>query len=267
MKIYHYEKTDILRFNLFPEQKIKHFISSRNYKTDSSVSSDFNISLENKTTDKNVVNYRQILSETVKIPLENFVMQNQVHGNHITIIDETHRGRGIYNHKNTVQNSDAMITDRKNICLFLFAADCMPVLFYDKKKQVIAAAHSGWKGTVKKIIQKTVLKMIEIYNSNPNDIIAGIGPSISVENYEVGENVISEVKNAFGTKEKYLRFNKTNGKYHFDMWYAAKQQLIEIGIPENNIEISGYCTYDNNDLFFSARKGNTGRFGAGIILI
>ncbi|NOZ33675.1 MAG: laccase domain-containing protein [Chlorobi bacterium] len=221
MKIYHSEKTDILRFNLFPEQKIKHFISSRIYKTGNSVNSDFNISLENKTADKKVINNRKILSESVSIPLENFVMQNQVHGNNITIIDETYKGRGVINHKNAVQNSDAMITDKKNICLFLFAADCMPVLFCDIKKHIIAAAHSGWQGTVKKIVQKTAYKMIEIYNSNPNDIIVGIGPSISVKNYEVGENVVSEVEKAFGTKDLYLQFNKTTGKYHFDMWYAA----------------------------------------------
>ena len=109
--------------------------------------------------------------------------------------------------------------------------------------------------------------MNEIYNSNPNDIIVGTGPSISVKNYEAGENVVSEVEKAFGIKDLYLQFNKTTGKYHFDMWYAAQQQLIDIGIPKNNIEISNYCTYDNNDLYFSARKGNTGRFGVGIMLI
>ncbi len=255
--------TDFFQFNHFSEHlEIKHFISTRN----KSNGKNLNISLESNMSHSEVLENRKLLSEAVNIPSENFVMQNQVHGDTVTIINQSHKGKGVYNHQSAIQNSDAMITNEKNICLFLFAADCMPVLFYDIKKRIIGACHSGWKGTVLKIAQKTIVEMKRIYNSSPEDILIGIGPSISVQNYEVGENVVNAVEKTFGTKEKYLRFNKNSGKYHFDMWYTVKQQLLEIGIPEKNIEFSGFCTYENNDLFFSARKKDSGRFGAGIML-
>ncbi len=264
----HSQYTDYFCFNnLSNYSEIKHFVSSRNKKIGDKTFNNFNISLESNIPAEEVIKNRNLLSDSVKIPLNNFVMQNQVHGDNILVITEKYRGKGTLNHSDAIQNSDGMITNKKNICLFLFAADCMPILFYDYKKNVIGAAHSGWKGTVLKIAQKTVLKMESEFNSDLKDIIVGIGPSISVRNYEIGENVVKEVEKAFGTKKRYLKFNKNTQKYHFDLWFAAKDQLLEVGIPKNNIEISGYCTFNNNDLFFSARKNNTGRFGAGIMLI
>jgi len=257
-------QTDIYKFDIFAKHSnINHFISTKLRKDKYDV--DFNISLESNDIYENVISNRKILSNTINIPLENFVMQNQVHGNNIKIITSNDRGNGIYDHSDAIQNNDAMITNSKNICLFLFAADCVPILFYDTKKHVIGAAHSGWKGTTMKIAQKTVLKMQDTYGSEVEDIIIGIGPSISVKNYEIGKNVLDAGKNAFGTIENYFRHNEKTNKYHFDLWYANKQQLIDIGIKSKNIEISNMCTYDNFD-FFSARKKDTSRFGAGIML-
>jgi len=261
-------ETDFFQFNEMSKySKIKHFISTNRRKNDDKIFYDFNISLESNDKIEKIIQNRKSLSKTVNIPLENFVMQNQVHGNNVKIISAKHKGKGVYKHSNTIQDNDAMITNIPGICLFLFAADCVPILFYDKKKEVIGAAHSGWQGTIKKIAQKTVLKMREVYQSSISDIIVGIGPSISVKNYEIGENVLKEGEKTFGTIENYFQLNKSTDKYHFDLWHANKQQLIDVGIKPENIEISEMCTFDNSDFFFSARKKNTGRFGAGIMII
>lgn len=255
--------TNFYRFdNLSQYNTITNFISTK-YKN---TNTELNISLENNFPIKETILNRQLLSKAVGIPLNNFVIQNQVHGNNVKVISHKHKGKGIYKHSKAIQNNDAMITNSKNICLFLFAADCVPLLFYDTKKHVIGVAHSGWQGTVKKIAQQTVFKMQEIYNSLVEDIIVGIGPSISVENYEIGENVLKEGKKAFGTINNYFKLNNETNKYHFNLWYANKQQLIDIGIKSTNIEISNLCTYNNSDIFFSARKKDTGRFSAGIML-
>ncbi|MCD6557186.1 MAG: peptidoglycan editing factor PgeF [Bacteroidales bacterium] len=268
MKLIKSRLTDYLQFNHFSKfSEIKHFVSTRIKKSESISDKNLNISFESNMPAAEVYKNRQLLSETVKIPLQSFVMQNQIHDDTISIIDDTHKGKGVLNHQTAIQNSDAMITDKKNICLFLFAADCMPILFFDTKKHIIGVAHSGWKGTVSKIAQKTVIKMNEVFNSDFKDILVGIGPSISVKHYETGKNVVSEVEKAFGIKNNFLKFNTKTNKYHFDLWYSAKYQLTEIGIPETNIEFSEFCTFENNDLFFSARQKNTGRFGAGIMLI
>ena len=161
-----------------------------------------------------------------------------------------------------------MITDDKNICLFVFAADCVPILMFDPVKKVIAAIHSGWAGTVKKIACETVFAMQKNFGSNIDDIVVGIGPSISPENYEVGQNVVDEVLKSFGTTEKYMFKNTETGKFHFDIWYTNKKMLLDVGIKEKNIEVGELCTFAEDDLFFSARRDEpTGRFGAGITLI
>jgi len=226
------EKSVFFQFNhLSKHSGINHFISTRIKKSNNFSFDNLNISLESEMSEYEVIENRKILSETVNIPLQNFVMQNQSHGNNVTVINESCKGKGVYNHNSAIQKSDAMITDKKNICLFLFAADCMPIIFYDTKRKVIGVAHSGWKGTISKIAQKTVVKMNEIFNSDFKNILVGIGPSISVKHYEIGNNVVTDVERTFGTKNNFLKFNTRTNKYHFDLRYSAKYQLTEIGIP------------------------------------
>ncbi len=262
-------KTDIFQFaNLSGYSKINHFVSTNIKKQNQLISNDLDISFNTGRDFNEILQNRKTISEAIKIPLGNFVMQNQVHSNKIKIISQADKGKGVSDHNNAIQDTDAMITNEKGLCLFIFAADCVPLLFFDPANTVIGAAHSGWKGTVKKIAQKTILRMNEVYGSKSKDIIVGIGPSISVLNYEIGENVILEVEKSFKTKTKFLKYNSASNKYHLDLWYSNKKQLIEIGIHERNIEIAGLCTFDNPGLFFSARRNkNTGRFAAGIILI
>ncbi|NPA67565.1 MAG: peptidoglycan editing factor PgeF [Chlorobi bacterium] len=265
MKIIETEKTVLFKFDkLSKNSDINHFVSSRILKKSNY---DLNISLESGSEKNIIIDNRKILSEAVKIPLENFVMQNQVHGNKVSIITKHDKGKGVYEHKTAITDSDAMITDIPGICLFIFAADCVPVLFFDTEKKVAGAAHSGWKGTVKNISGKTVKKMNETFGSKPENIIACIAPHISGKNYETGENVVTEVRKVFDDTTELLKLNRKTGKYHFNLENAVKHQLIKSGIPENNIETSGYCTFDDNNLFFSARKKDAGRFGAGIMIL
>lgn len=262
-------KTDIFQFNNLSEyNKIKHFVSTNIKKQDQFISNDLDISFNTGRDYNEILQNRKILSEAVEISLESFVIQDQVHSNKIKIISQADKGKGVSDHSDAVKNTDAMITNEKGLCLFIFAADCVPLLFFDPVKTVIGAAHSGRKGTLKKIAKKTILKMNEVYGSKSKDIIVGIGPSISVTNYEIGENAVQEIDETFGTKNKYLKYNNTSGKYHMDLWYSNKKQLLETGILENNIEIASLCTFENPEIFFSARRNKkTGRFAAGIILI
>jgi polyphenol oxidase len=261
--------SDYFRFRMLSEQKsITHFISTNIKRVNAVTRHDFDICFSTGKTHEEVFNNRNILATETGIPLENFVMQKQIHSDRVQIIDSEHKGKGVFKRDDALDDSDAMITDCKNICLFLFAADCVPVLFYDPKNGVIGAAHSGWKGTVNKIAQKTVQKMGEVYGTKPEDILVGIGPSICVLHYEVGNEVVDAVETAYGTKEGFLTLNHNTGNYHFDLQYAVREQLRAIGLKEDHIETSGLCTFEHESLFFSARKNkNTGRFGAGIMLV
>ncbi len=252
--------------NLSKFSAIKHFVTTRKGGTSKPPFEFMNLSFETRDDKQNVLKNRQILSETVQIPLQNFVMQNQMHTRNVLVVNQSHKGRGVFDHGESIQNNDAFVTNESDICLFVFGADCVPILFYDTKLGVIGAAHSGWRGTVQKIAQATVEAMMQNYGSSPKNIHVGIGPSIGKCCYEVGDEVCQSVIETYGTDKEFLITNSATHRKHFDLWYANKYQLTEIGIPHGNIEISNICTLCHKDIFFSARSGETGRFGAGIML-
>lgn len=157
--------------------------------------------------------------------------------------------------------ADIIFTDNPQVSLFMRFGDCVPILFHDPKKKVIGIAHAGWMGTVRGVVGAAVEGMRSRYGCNPGDIVAGIGPSIGVDHYEVGMEVISQVREKFPQDaDRVLR--SVNGSTHFDLWEANALQLLRAGVEQ--IQISGECTACNLDDWFShrAEKGKTGRFGA-----
>lgn len=170
--------------------------------------------------------------------------------------------------KEVLTDTDALITNTKGICISAMSADCVPVLLYDPVRKACASIHSGWKGTVGKIVSNTIDQMKKNFGTDPLSLIACIGPSICQDVYQVGPEVISEVKAVYGCGIDLIKNVGTDGKGYLNLWQANKLQLIAAGVLEKNIEVAGICTYSNSDQFFSARKSknNTGRFAAGIML-
>jgi len=205
-----------------------------------------NISFHVGDDPKKVIRNRRLLADGLKINPANLISADQVHGNRVKVII----GKPL-----SLRSTDAMVTDIPGICLMVQVADCVPLLFYDRKAQVIGVAHAGWKGTALKIAQKTVQTMHKKFGSRPNDILVGIGPSIGPCCYEVGP----EVSRKFGKK----------GRVYLDLRRENRDQLTRLGIPPRNIQIVDICTKCNSRQFFSARASNgvIGRFGAGIMLL
>ena len=163
------------------------------------------------------------------------------------------------------QKADILLTDNPQVTLFMRFADCTPVLLYDPKKQAIGIVHSGWLGTVRGAVRTAVEAMQERYASNPADILAAIGPAIGPDHYEVGADVIAQVKQAFDSDADSL-LEAHGESVHFDLWRANQILLAKAGVKQ--IEIAGICTACHTDDWFSHRgeKGKTGRFGALIAL-
>ena len=164
------------------------------------------------------------------------------------------------------QKADIIFTDNPEVSLFMRFADCVPLLFHDPKKHVIGIAHAGWMGTVKGVAEAAVKGMIERYGSDPADIVAGIGPSISVDHYEVGEDVASQFRAKHGDdSERVLQMR--DGHIYLDLWTSNVIQLKNAGVEK--IQVSGLCTACNTNDWFShrAEKGKTGRFGALMALL
>lgn len=159
------------------------------------------------------------------------------------------------------QKADILFTDNREVSLFMRFADCVPLLFHDPKKQVIGISHAGWMGTVKGVAEVSVQAMQERYGSKPQDIVAGIGPSISIDHYEVGEEVAAQFRVKYGEDvEQFLQTR--DDKMYLDLWTANVLQLKKMGVEQ--IQISGLCTACHLDDWYShrAEKGKTGRFGA-----
>jgi len=156
--------------------------------------------------------------------------------------------------------ADAIITNKPNITLMMRFADCVPILLFDPVNHVIGISHAGWMGTVHKIAGMTVQKMKTNYGTNPNSLLAAIGPSIGPDHYSIGDDVVEKVHSSFGNKDEQLII-VDHGKSYFDLWKANQVVLNEIGV--SNIEVAGICTSCNMNDWFSHRgeHGKTGRFG------
>lgn len=160
-----------------------------------------------------------------------------------------------------VEKADILFTDNPEVSLFMRFADCVPLLFHDPKKHVIGISHAGWMGTAKGVAEVSIQTMQERYGSKPQDVVVGIGPSISVDHYEVGEEVAAQFREKYGGDSEQV-LQARDGKIYLDLWTANALQLQKMGVE--HIQISGLCTACHLEDWYShrAEKGKTGRFGA-----
>lgn len=194
---------------------------------------------------------RKMFCEELGITQENFIYPEQRHTDTVAVAE---LGKTYY------PEADALILTNHEQAVFLNFADCTPLIAYDKKQNIGAVIHAGWKGTVGRIGTKTILKMMDDFNTDIRDVRVAIGPAISVCCYEVKEDVFNmsmvSVKNNKGLYE--IR----NGKIYVNLKEINKRQLEELGVKY--IDVCPYCTSCNNDLFYSYRKegGTTNRHSA-----
>jgi YfiH family protein len=254
--------------NLLKYEEIGHFISARTGGHSSAPYDSLNLSFNVGDNHQKVLKNRQLLAGALGISPASLTTAKQIHGSHVKIVSESLLGKDSTGCQDPIDEADAMVTDVPNVCLMILLADCVPIVLYDPTKRVVGVAHAGWKGTLQAIAKKTVEVFQGSFGCSPEDIIAGIGPSIGPCCYEVGSEVVFQVEHALGTKKDYVRNESSHTKGYLDLWTANLKQLVQAGISEKNIEIAQICTHDHPSLFFSYRheKGKTGRFGAGIFL-
>jgi YfiH family protein len=190
-----------------------------------------------------------------------FITAQQTHSDHIEVIKEA-RTLGWHTIEDAVADCDALITDQKGVVLTILTADCVPILLLDPNQGVVAAVHAGWRGTEAGIAGKTVAKMAETFGSNPEEIIAFVAPSIGRCCYEVGEDVAGHFRGVEGA------YDEAGEKYMLDLPLINQKQLMDAGLKEAHIELSGQCTSCEVETYFSYRKeqGCSGRFMSMIAL-
>lgn len=185
---------------------------------------------------------------------EHLVRTFQSHTDHVAVVNRNDCNCA-GNRRTDLRDTDGLITGDPYAVLMVFVADCVPVLLADPVNRVIAAVHSGWRGTEKKITATAVRKMQEEFHSDPKDILAGIGPSICRDCYEVGEDVAEAFRSACPKDQwdSILLPGRKEGKFQLDLWEANRIILEAAGILPEHIQTGGLCTCCNPELLFSHR--------------
>ncbi|MGB4660701.1 MAG: peptidoglycan editing factor PgeF [Mobilitalea sp.] len=212
-------------------------------------------------------NYKRI-STSIGVDFSSLTLTDQVHQTNIRLITKEDCGKGISRPRD-YEKIDGFITNVPNITLVTKYADCVPLFFVDPKNKTIGLTHSGWRGTVMKIGKITIEAMTDKFGSDPEDIIAVIGPSICASCFEIGEEVADEFKKAFPNNwQNDILVAKEQKKFQCDLWAANRIVLSEAGLKQEHIHCSNVCTACNPDLFFSHRKtmGNRGSLAAFLAL-
>jgi YfiH family protein len=198
-----------------------------------------NLSISVADDKENIRQNRARFFGSLGIPESKLVHANQVHGANITRVSKP----GLY------PETDALITNQKDIYLVISIADCMPVMLYDPVNSAIANIHSGWRGTQKNIAGSTVEKMKEEFGSDAGGLIAFMGPAISKKNFEVDEDVADMFPGEYTSPKDGVK-----GKFVVDTGQMVFNQLITAGVNSVNIERCGYCTFDSSEHLHSYRR-------------
>lgn len=211
---------------------------------------------------------RAKLCRTLSVPVSRLCVASQVHQSEYKIIDNDFLSLTEEEKRDSLNGFDALITRTPGVCVAVSTADCVPVLLYAPDKKVVAAVHAGWRGTVLQIVPKVVACLVEEFQCVPEKMLAVLGPSICKDCFEVGEEVVNAFRMIGSDMKRILSRNPETDKAHIDLQETNRLQLIQAGLLEEHIEVSGLCSYTQSEQFFSARRQGleSGRMLTGILL-
>lgn len=211
-----------------------------------------NINVDMKNKDD-----RRSICKDLDLNYDNLTYNNQTHSDIVNVVNNSNIGE--------VKDGDALVTNLTKTPLLIFVADCVPIGLIDTKNKAIALCHAGWRGTYSKITKNAIDKMIKLYNTNPEDIVCAIGPSIGSCCYEVSKDLIEKFNTIITNKEEKFYIIRED-KYYLDLWKVNELILQECGIKKENITNLNICTSCNSDKFHSYRKHNQTSERLGMIL-
>ncbi len=263
------DRVPLLHFDKLDDTGIvKHCFTTRGGGVSKDIFSSMNLSF-NRGDEKSAVetNYQR-LAMALDTTVDRFVTTDQTHTTNVIRVGNEEAGIGVVRPR-PYTDVDGLVTNEKNVVLSTFYADCVPLFFVDTKNHAIGLSHSGWKGTVNRMGQKTLEVMKREFGTNPADVVAAIGPSICQDCYEISEDVAEKFKEQFPSHVNEILIDKKNGHYQLDLWRTNQIIMIEAGILEKNIAVTNICTCCNNSLLFSHRAshGKRGNLGAFMYLV
>ncbi|HEV2371055.1 MAG TPA: peptidoglycan editing factor PgeF [Streptosporangiaceae bacterium] len=210
----------------------------------------------------NVTENRRRAATALKADLADFVFARQVHGRNAQVVTRADRSRGALDPADAIGDADALVTADPGTVLAVVVADCMPIVLYDPQAHVLACAHAGWRGTLAGVAEAALSAMCAL-GSRPADVLAGLGPAISAETYQVGPDVAEAAERALGHRAAAALRESGPGSWLFDIEAANRAVLTAAGVAPENIHPAGFTTGPGDGLFFSHRAQQPcGRFAA-----
>jgi polyphenol oxidase len=245
-------------FDAFP---VDAFVTTRDGGVSAGGYASLNLGLHVGDEDDSVLENRARVAAALNTTPDDFVFCEQVHQPNALVVTEDHRGRGVRATADAIAGTDALVTTVPGIVLAIMAADCVPLVLFDPVARVLGAVHAGWGGTVRGVATAAVDTMRSV-GANPADIVAAIGPSIHPDRYRVGQDVLDQAAREFGDRLDRVARADDTGAWTFDLWTANTLQLLDAGIPDNQIHLAGADTGPGTPFFSHRSEGPCGRFAA-----
>jgi polyphenol oxidase len=253
----------LLQFEHLADERIVHAVTTRAGGVSVAPLDGLNMSWTRGDDPACVLENRRRVCAALGVPLERVVQAGQIHDVDVRAVRAADAGSGARERVSVLSPADALITNEPDVYLLACFADCVPLLFFDPVRLAVGVAHAGWRGTLRGMGPATVRAMREHYGSHAGDLRVVIGPSAGPCCYEVGAEVIAAVGESDVPADELLRPSRP-GHALLDLWHANRRLLVNAGVRAEHVHITGVCTIDHADRFFSHRAsgGNTGRFGA-----
>tara|TARA_Y100000389_G_C17399116_1_gene484277 strand:- start:166 stop:924 length:759 start_codon:yes stop_codon:yes gene_type:complete len=222
-------------------KKIHHCFFSKKKGFSKGIYKSLNCGIGSNDNKKKIIKNLNFVSNYMGVKKTRLILMNQTHSNKVIVINNK-------NKKNKKFNSDALITKVKGIALGVLTADCVPILLYDKKNEIIGCIHAGWKGSISGIINNTISKFKKL--EKINEIYASVGPCIGKKSYEVNKDFLNKFKKK--SKNNLIFFKRRNEKFLFDLRGYVNKELKHQGVKLiDNIDLD---TFQDHDNFFSYRR-------------
>lgn len=249
----------------WPKSVVRGLFSFRVHGVSVSPYDSMNLGLHVGDNASDVMENRRLCASELGGSIDDWIMGAQVHGNEVAVVEDTEITQS--SGGASIPGVDGLVTAKPAVTLAVFAADCVPILFFDPVQRVVATAHSGWKGTVGHIASRVIETMRSRFQSRERDIKVYLGPSIRQCCYEVDDRVADLVKKEFGVLHLWRR--KQPGKYLLNLQSCIRYDLLEEGLDPRHITDTGLCTASHTDLLFShrAEHGHTGRLVGAVRLV
>ena len=221
-----------------------------------------NLSLHVGDEAADVLENRRRAAESMGAGPGDFVFCNQVHGREVAIVTAEDRGRGARSLDDAIGNADALVTTDPGTVLVVMVADCVPIVLYDPAAHVLACVHAGWRGTVARVTD-AALEAMATLGARPQNVIAGVGPAVSADGYQVGNDVAEAVHESFGAQAQNVIRPDGTGRWLLDLWTANLLILGQAGVTRERTHVAAIPTGAEPGQFFSDRAIRPcGRFAA-----